>query len=744
MKKLLLLLMLLSTTLINAAYANQIITGYVYDAADKQPLPGVVVKSEDPSKAVTTDIAGHFEIRLADKTTALAFIFIGYQTQVVKLTGNKPLQIYLQAATNNLNETVTLGYGKTQTQSVSKIKAYEITSMPSPVGGRVSGLQVTPNRQTTSVSQRYMIPASPSAIHIRGTNSITTGQQPLIIVDGITVNTISSINPNDIEKMDVLKDASATAIYGSKGANGVILIATKNRKFAKDKKAIAEAQKIIPPAAPFVTNPATPPFDESYQATVENKFQNPLHDPLSTFSVDVDAASYSNIRRYINNGQLPPKYAVRIEEMINYFDYNLPAPVNNEPVAIHTELSAAPWNPQHRLLRIGLKARVIANEKLPASNLVFLIDVSGSMNAANKLPLVQSSLKMLVDELRPQDKVAIVVYAGAAGLVLPPTPGNQKTTIKDAIDRLQAGGSTAGGAGIKLAYHIAQENFLKKGNNRVILATDGDFNVGASSDQDMEQLIEQERKSGVFLSVLGYGMGNYKDSKMETLADKGNGNYAYIDNATEARKTLVSEFGGTLFTVAKDVKLQLEFNPAKVAAYRLTGYENRLLNKEDFNNDLKDAGDMGAGHRVTALYEIIPAGTKDDFTNSVDPLKYQQPKQSTVVKPSSDEMLTIKFRYKEPAGSASKLSKAVIVDRPVAFDKTSTDFKWASAVAEVGMLLRDSEFKQSANFKHAISIARAAKGTDHEGYRAEFIKLAESAMLLSKSTTLALEGDREQ
>jgi Ca-activated chloride channel family protein len=465
---------------------------------------------------------------------------------------------------------------------------------------------------------------------------------------------------------------------------------------------------------------------------------------LSTFSVDVDAASYSNIRRYINNGQLPPKYAVRIEEMINYFDYNLPAPVDNEPVAIHTELSAAPWNPQHRLLRIGLKARVVANEKLPASNLVFLIDVSGSMNAANKLPLVQSSLKMLVDELRPQDKVAIVVYAGAAGLVLPPTPGNQKTTIKDAIDRLQAGGSTAGGAGIKLAYHIAQENFLKEGNNRVILATDGDFNVGASSDQDIEQLIEQERKSGVFLSVLGYGMGNYKDSKMETLADKGNGNYAYIDNATEARKTLVSEFGGTLFTVAKDVKLQLEFNPAKVAAYRLIGYENRLLNKEDFNNDLKDAGDMGAGHRVTALYEIIPAGTKDDFTNSVDPLKYQHPKQSAAVKPSSDEMLTIIFRYKEPAGSASKLSKAVVFDRPVAFDKTSTDFKWASAVAEVGMLLRDSEFKQSANFKHAISIARAAKGTDHEGYRAEFIKLAESAMLLNKSTTLALEGDREQ
>jgi len=741
MKRLFLLLMLLSTTLLNAARANQIITGYVYDAANKQPLPGVVVKGEDPSKAVTTDIAGHFEIKLADKTTALAFIFIGYQTQVIKLTSNKQLQVYLQAAFNNLNEPVAFGYSRAQTQSISTVKSYEIARMSSPIVGRLSKLQVTANRQTQTISQGHTIQNPSNEIRIRGNNSLTNGQQPLIIVDGITVNSISSIKPNDIKKMEVLKDASATALYGSKGANGVILISIKNRKFAKDKKAIAEAQKMITPPAPLVVNPVAPPFEESYQATVENKFQNPVNDPLSTFSVDVDAASYSNIRRYINNGQLPPKYAVRIEEMINYFDYNLPAPANNEPVAIHTELSTAPWNPQHRLLRIGLKARVVATEKLPASNLVLLIDVSGSMNDANKLPLVQSSLKMLIDQLRPQDKVAIVVYAGAAGLVLPPTSGNQKTTIKDAIDRLQAGGSTAGGAGIELAYQTAKENFLKEGNNRVILATDGDFNVGASSDQDMEQLVEQERKSGVFLSVLGYGMGNYKDSKMETLADKGNGNYAYIDNATEARKTLVSEFGGTLFTVAKDVKLQLEFNPGKVAAYRLIGYENRLLNKEDFNNDLKDAGDMGAGHRVTALYEIIPAGVKDNFTNSVDPLKYQQPKTSAAVKPSFDEMLTVKFRYKEPAGSVSKLSKAVVFDRMVAFDKTSTDFKWASAVAEVGMLLRESEFKQSANFKNAISLARSAKGNDDEGYRAEFIKLAESAMLLNKSTSLAADTE---
>ncbi len=743
MKRLLLLLMLLSTALINAAHANQIITGYVYDAANKQPLAGVLI-GVDSSKTLTyTDVLGHFSINVTDKSPTLILRMIGYQTQEVTPTGNKPLKIYLQAATNTLNEVVAVGYGTSQKRSTSANKTFGSFKIGQATSGRIAGMQNITNVPPPSQTTRIAGSGNSNQILIRGTGTVNN-PQPLMIVDGIVVNNISSINPNDFKSVDVLKDASA-AIYGSKAANGVIVMTTKNQKFAKDKKAIAEAQRIIPLAVPQITKPVAPVYDESYQATVENKFQNPLRDPLSTFSVDVDAASYSNVRRYINNGQLPPKYAVRIEEMINYFDYNLPTPINKEPVAIHTELSTAPWNPQHRLLRIGLKARVVATEKLPASNLVFLIDVSGSMSDANKLPLVQSSLKMLVDQLRPQDKVAIVVYAGAAGLVLPPTPGNQKTTIKDAIDRLQAGGSTAGGEGIKLAYRTAKENFLKEGNNRVILATDGDFNVGASSDQDMEQLIEQERKSGVFLSVLGYGMGNYKDSKMETLADKGNGNYAYIDNATEARKTLVSEFGGTLFTVAKDVKLQLEFNPAKVAAYRLIGYENRLLNQEDFNNDLKDAGDMGAGHRVTALYEIIPIGVKDNYTNSVDPLKYQKPQSSSsAVKTSSDEMLAIKFRYKEPAGSVSKLSQAVVFDRPLDFSKTSTDFKWASAVAEVGMLLRDSEFKQSASFKNAISIARAAKGNDDEGYRAEFIKLAESAMLLSKSTALVADNEPHQ
>jgi Ca-activated chloride channel family protein len=485
--------------------------------------------------------------------------------------------------------------------------------------------------------------------------------------------------------------------------------------------------------------PARAAYEESYKAITDNAFLRAKNNPLSTFSVDVDAASYSNFRRFINSGQMPPPDAVRIEEMINYFKYNLAGPTNNEPVAIHTELSNAPWNAKHRLLRIALKAKTIPTDNLPPSNLVFLIDVSGSMSDENKLPLVRQSLKMLADQLRPQDRVAIVVYAGAAGVVLPATAGDKKTTIYNAIDNLSAGGSTAGGAGIKLAYKIAAENLMKKGNNRIILATDGDFNVGASSDSDMEKLIEEQRESGISLSVLGYGMGNYKDSKMETLADKGNGNYAYIDNITEARKTLISEFGGTLFTVAKDVKLQVEFNPAKVQAYRLLGYENRILASEDFNNDKKDAGDMGSGHNVTAFYEIIPVGVKDDLGGSVDPLKYQKPEAAKPTVLGSKELLTIKFRYKEPTSNNSKLSQDVVNDGPVDFEKTSGDFRFAAAVAESGMVLRDSQFKQGSSFAQAIGIARAARGEDIEGYRAEFIRLIESARLLRKTAMVKEE-----
>lgn len=466
---------------------------------------------------------------------------------------------------------------------------------------------------------------------------------------------------------------------------------------------------------------------EDYDGIVENRFRTAKDNPLSTFSIDVDAASYSNIRRFLNQGELPPAGAVRVEEMINYFHYNYPQPAGEAPFAVQTEMSAAPWNKNNRLVLVSLQGKKVATEKIPASNLVFLIDVSGSMEDENKLPLVKQSMKMLADQLRPQDKVAIVVYAGNAGLVLPSTSGANIQTIKDAIDRLEAGGSTAGGEGIKLAYKVAREQFIKEGNNRVILCTDGDFNVGASSDDDMERLIEQERKSGIFLTILGYGMGNYKDNKMQKLADKGNGNHAYIDNLNEARKVLVSEFGGTLFTIAKDVKLQVEFNPAKVQAYRLIGYENRMLNKEDFNNDKKDAGDLGSGHTVTALYEIIPVGVKSDFIENTDPLKYQSSTEAKTSNNAAGELMTIKLRYKAPDSDRSRLMEHPVIDDHITLDNSSDNFRFAAAVAQFGMLLRQSEFMQQSSYGNVLALANSAVADDKEGYRKEFIQLVQKA-----------------
>ena len=471
---------------------------------------------------------------------------------------------------------------------------------------------------------------------------------------------------------------------------------------------------------------------EGYDNINENKFLKVADNPLSTFSIDVDAASYSNVRRYLNLGQLPPAGAVRIEEMVNYFHYQYPQPTGKNPFSINTEISDAPWNKEHKLVLIGLQGEKISTDNLPASNLVFLIDVSGSMSSANKLPLVKASMKMLVDQLREQDKVSIVVYAGAAGLILSPTNGSNKTKIKEAIDNMEAGGSTAGGAGIKLAYKTAKEYFVKNGNNRVILCTDGDFNVGESSDDAMERMIEEERKSGVFLTVLGYGMGNYQDAKMQKLADKGNGNHAYIDGISEAKKVLVNEFGGTLFTIAKDVKLQIEFNPAKVQGYRLIGYENRMLAKEDFNDDKKDAGELGSGHTVTALYEIIPVGVKSDFLKGVDSLKYQKNIVPLSKSSQTDEILTVKFRYKQPDGDVSKLIEHPVLDKQIAIAKTSDNFRFAASVAQFGMLLRNSEFKSTSSFDNVLSLARKAKGSDEEGYRSEFIHLVESAEMLAK------------
>jgi Ca-activated chloride channel homolog len=482
------------------------------------------------------------------------------------------------------------------------------------------------------------------------------------------------------------------------------------------------------------------PTGESYKSIVDNQFYtavggaSPLENRqlLSTFSIDVDAASYSNVRRYINEGQLPPKDAVRIEEMVNYFPYDYPQPTGDKPFSINTEVANAPWNPQHKLVQIGLQGKKISMEKLPPSNLVFLLDVSGSMNEPNKLPLLKASLKLLVNELRPNDRVAIVVYAGNAGLVLPSTPGSQKSKIIAALDKLEAGGSTAGGEGIIQAYKVARDNFLKDGNNRVILATDGDFNVGVSSDDALVKLIEQERKSGVFLTVLGLGMGNIKDSKMEQLADKGNGNYAYLDSIMEAKKVLVKEVGSTLFTIAKDVKIQVEFNPKQVQAYRLIGYENRVLANKDFKDDKKDAGELGAGHAVTALYEVIPVGVKSD-------LKFGKPTTSdaadkdTQITATSPELMQVRLRYKAPKSDTSQLLTSKVENKSLAIDTASNNLKFASAVAAYGMNLRNSPYKGKTDYNTVLELANQSKGSDLDGYRSEFIRLVEKSKKLTKS-----------
>jgi len=465
---------------------------------------------------------------------------------------------------------------------------------------------------------------------------------------------------------------------------------------------------------------------EEYGSFKENRFTSTAAEALSTFSLDVDAASYSTMRRMINQGLKPEKDMIRTEEMVNYFSYNYPQPTDEHPVNIITEATVCPWNAKHKLVRIGVKAKEIPSENLPASNFVFLIDVSGSMQGATKLELVKSSLKLLTNNLRESDRVSIVVYAGAAGEVLPSTSGADRPKIKEAIDNLSAGGSTAGGAGIQLAYKIAERNFIAKGNNRIILCTDGDFNVGVGTPDELENLIESKRKTGIYLTVLGYGMGNYKDNKLQVLAQKGNGNHAYIDNLQEANKVLVGEFGSTMYTVANDVKIQVEFNPQHVNAYRLIGYESRMLNKEDFNDDTKDAGELGSGHTVTAMYEVIPVGVENTY-GGVDDLKYQptQKLKATRIENPSDEMLTVKLRYKKPAENESRKLEVPLMLNSVSKVATA-DLKFAMAVAMVGQLLRDSDFKGDATYKKAVELAREGLDNDTNGYRREFIRLVDA------------------
>ena len=498
-----------------------------------------------------------------------------------------------------------------------------------------------------------------------------------------------------------------------------------------------------PPAAPIPfgglggrVDPRSPVREfntEAYDRIDDNPFRRVSQDPLSTFSIDVDTASYANTRRFLNTGSLPPKDAVRIEELINYFRFDYPRPANGQPFSVTTEIASCPWNPKHHLALVGLQAKPLETDSEIARNLVFLLDVSGSMMPPDKLPLIKTAMRMLVDTLTERDRIAIVVYAGGSGLVLPSTSGANKDKIHQAIAQLEAGGSTNGAAGITLAYQVAQDHFARGGINRVILATDGDFNVGVTNQGDLTRLIEEKRATGIFLSVLGVGTGNVKDSTMEKLADRGNGNYAYLDSLHEARKVLVKEAGATLVTVAKDVKIQVEFNPQNVAAYRLIGYENRVLRNQDFNDDKKDAGDIGAGHTVTALYEIVPAGVEIE-TSSVDPLKYQRPTQTATAAAGRDELMTVKLRYKAPDGDESRLITVPVKNRT---SDLSANVGFAAAVAEFGMVLRQSEHRGSSTYNDAAALARRFRGSDPDGYRAEFARLVELAQSLPRQATEA-------
>jgi Ca-activated chloride channel family protein len=562
-------------------------------------------------------------------------------------------------------------------------------SIANALSGKISGVATTPNNGLPSDLENHNVKVSRNQENA-----------PLYIVDGVPIQkqnnaVIEKLNPKNIDKINVYKGNKAKRLFGSIANNGCIVITTKKGTYQIEN-------------------------DDNYAQLSENNFEEVAMNPLSTFSIDVDKAGYSNVRRMINNGQKVPVDAVKIEEMVNYFDYNYRQPEGEHPFSIHTEAAQTPWNTNTKLVRIGLQGKEYANEELPASNLTFLIDVSGSMGSSNKLPLLKSAFKLLVSQLREKDKVSIVVYAGAAGVVLKPTRGNEKEKILEALNNLESGGSTAGGAGIQLAYKLAEENFKSEGNNRVILATDGDFNVGASSNIAMEELIEEKRKSGVFLSVLGFGMGNYKDSKLELLADKGNGNHAYIDTMQEAQKVFGKEFGGTLYTIAKDVKIQVEFNPTQVQAYRLIGYENRLLADEDFVDDTKDAGELGSGHKVTALYEVIPTGVSSKFLKDKIDLKYTKVENQTDF---SDELLTVKFRYKKPQGKVSIEMVAVLNNE---ISEMSSDFKFASAVALYGMQLKKSAYRNDTSIKDVIALAQLGRGADKLGYRAEFIRLVNS------------------
>jgi len=666
-----------------------VIQGIVTEASTGEALIGASVKISKNAvmiRGTVTDYEGRYRVQLEPGTYDIEITYTGFAPKIT--TGVQVLEGKLNQFDCAMEDDQTLNtveivckapiIKKDITYSGQTLTSEEIRSLPT---GKSSAKKEGKGKRKQSQSARNNTSIDGGQINIKGARSTSTNYY----IDGIRVQ---GSPPPVQELLPPGQDISVT-------------------------------EKIV-----------APPHDESpenYDQIIENQFIKSKGNATSTFSIDVDGASYANARRFLNSGQLPPRDAVRVEEFINYFDYQYPQPSDGKPFAVHTELVKCPWNSEHQLLSVNLQGREIETGQLPASNFVFLVDVSGSMNEPNKLPLVQSSLMLLADYLRPQDRVALVVYAGAAGLVLPSTPGNQKEKIKDAIESLGAGGSTAGAAGIQLAYQTARENFAVGGNNRVILCTDGDFNVGISDNASLVQLIENERKTGIYLSILGFGMGNYQDSKMQQLADKGNGNHAYIDQLAEAQKVLISEFGGTLFAIAKDVKIQIEFNSDKVAAYRLIGYENRLLAREDFDDDTKDAGEMGAGHRVTALYEIIPAGQNIPVASANGSLTYEKTKPATGSK--NADLLTLKLRFKQPkVGARSELIKMVVADKES--ETMSENLSLAAAAASFGLVLRHSAYKGDATFESALLLARASLANDASGYRAELCKLIQHAQMV--------------
>lgn len=677
------------------------ITGIVSDASG--PIPGANVVVQGTNRGTQTNFDGTYSIK-AKQGEKLVFSFMGMKEVVKTVGASNVINTVLQDDSSQLKEvviTVALGIKK-PTRTLNTYKS------------------TTNNKNSKELNFiDHLIKDQKEAQKIT--------DDPIFYLNGKKTNrsTIANLDTKTINEIEVVNSENAIQFFGKKGSKGILLITTndltKNEYDSSEKLHDKLNDKNV-----NYDNVDYSSILEDYTPFVENEFESPKQSPLSTFSIDVDNASYTNIRRFINNGQEVPKDAVRIEEMMNFFKYQYPKPTDKHPFSINTEYSSCPWNPENKLVRIGLQGKNIPTNNLPSSNFVFLIDVSGSMNQDNKLPLLKESLKILVKELRPKDKLSIVVYAGAAGLVLPPTSGDKKEIIINTLDQLHAGGSTAGGVGIQLAYKIAEENFIKDGNNRVILATDGDFNVGASSNNDMERLIEEKRESGVFLTCLGYGMGNYKDSKMEILADKGNGNYAYIDNIQEANRFLGKEFKGSMFAIAKDVKVQIEFNPKHVQSYRLIGYENRKLRPEDFTNDAIDAGELGSGHTVTALYEIIPTGVKSDFFNEPSDLKYTE----TKVKDSeTEELATVKFRYKKPDGNKSTEMTHVIDNTRQSIENTSADFKFSAAVAWFGLKLRDSKLITNKSVDEIRNLAKLGLSNDDDGYRAEFIRLTENVRL---------------